>query len=103
MLALAVSARNGDRSAWQDLVDHYLPVVWAAAETQGLVADDCADAVRLTWLRLLQDGRGFVDAARLEEWLVATCGDESRRLVAVRRWRTAAPVATFPCVVGRTA
>lgn len=100
---LAASARAGDRSAWEQLVNQYLPIVWQVAEKQGLAASDCVDAVQMTWLRLLQDGHHFIDAARLEEWLVTTCRQESQRVAAVRRWRTPPAVVAMPWVVGETA
>jgi DNA-directed RNA polymerase specialized sigma24 family protein len=86
MVALAAAARGGDRSAWHELVDHCLPLVWSVAAAQGLGTRDCGDAVQLTWLRLLEDhGPHFTDAARLEEWLVTTSRLESQRIEVSRR------------------
>ncbi len=97
MGVLVDRARNGDRQAWDALVERFLPVVWEAAVAAGLGPADAADAVEITWLRLLDDTDVFADAAGVERWLVSTCQDESRRLAA------AGTLSVKPAVVDLTA
>ncbi len=75
-------ARDGDRDAWDEVVDRCLPALWDAAVGMGLTPGDAGNAVEITWLRLLDDGGEVVGPADVEGWLVSTCRTEARRLLA---------------------
>ena len=49
---LLLSAAEGDRRAWEELVDRYAPTLCAVISKYGLAGDDLADVGQATWLRL---------------------------------------------------
>lgn len=78
--------RNGDGSAWRELVDHYEPLLRRLARQYRLSGQDMDDAIQLTWLRCLEHIDQITHADRLRGWLATVCRRESIRLV-TKRWR----------------
>ena len=74
--ALVRAAAAGDRAAWDQLVDRFSGMLWAISRSYGLGRDDAADAVQLTWLRLLERADSIQDPARVAGWLATTCRRE---------------------------
>lgn len=71
------AARDGDRTAWRDLVDRYAETVWDLAER--LVGAQLAqDASHVVWLRLAAALPSF-DGARTSLWLHRAVWDECSR------------------------
>jgi RNA polymerase sigma factor (sigma-70 family) len=77
--------RNGDGSAWRELVDHYEPLLRRLARQYRLSGQDIDDAIQLTWLRCLEHIDQITHADRLRGWLATVCRRESIRLVTKRR------------------
>lgn len=72
--------RNGDSSAWRELVDHYEPLLRRLARQYRLSGQDMDDAIQLTWLRCLEHIDQITHADRLRGWLATVCRRESLRL-----------------------
>lgn len=72
--------RNGDSSAWRELVDHYEPLLRRLARQYRLSGQDMDDAIQLTWLRCLEHIDQISHADRLRGWLATVCRRESLRL-----------------------
>jgi RNA polymerase sigma factor (sigma-70 family) len=80
--ALVQAAAAGDSHAWEQLVDRYQSLLWSICRSYRLSAEDSADVVQLTWLRLLDNLERIRDPRRLAGWLATTC---RRECLAVRR------------------
>ena len=52
--ALVQAAADGDRAAWDALVDRYNGLVWSVARSHRLSPVDASDVVQTTWLRLVE-------------------------------------------------
>jgi RNA polymerase sigma factor (sigma-70 family) len=76
------AAAAGDSHAWEQLVDRYQSLLWSICRSYRLSAEDSADVVQLTWLRLLDNLERIRDPRRLAGWLATTC---RRECLAVRR------------------
>lgn len=72
--------RNGDSSAWGELVDQYEPLLRRLARQYRLSGQDMDDAIQLTWLRCLEHIDQITHADRLRGWLATVCRRESLRL-----------------------
>lgn len=72
--------RNGDSSAWRELVNHYEPLLRRLARQYRLSGQDMDDAIQLTWLRCLEHIDQITHADRLRGWLATVCRRESLRL-----------------------
>lgn len=72
--------RNGDGSAWREVVDQYEPLLRRLARQYRLSGQDMEDAVQLTWLRCLEHIDQITHADRLRGWLATVCRRESIRL-----------------------
>ena len=65
---LVTRARNGDRQAWDALVERYAPLVWSICRRHRLGAAEASDVGQTVWLRLVDElatVRDQADAARL--------------------------------------
>ncbi len=72
--------RNGDGSAWRELVDQYEPLLRRLARQYRLSGQDMDDAIQLTWVRCLEHIDQITHADRLRGWLATVCRRESIRL-----------------------
>jgi RNA polymerase sigma factor (sigma-70 family) len=64
---LVTSARNGDKQAWEALVDRYAPLIWSICRSYRLGRADHLDRIR--------------DPAALPGWLVTTTRRECGRIM----------------------
>lgn len=80
--ALIAAAGNGDRAAWNALVEQFMPLVWATARGHRLSDADAADVVQTTWLRLVEHLDRINEPERVGAWLATTARRESLRLIA---------------------
>jgi RNA polymerase sigma factor (sigma-70 family) len=78
-------AAEGDRSAWEHLVDQYARLIWAITRDFKLVESDAADVAQVTWLRLLEHIDRIEHPDRLGSWLAATARNECLRNLAARK------------------
>ena len=78
---LVIRARNGERQAWDALVEQYAPLVWSICRRYRLSAADADDAGQAVWLRLVDQLDNIRDPAALAGWLATTTGRECARLL----------------------
>lgn len=88
-------ARGGDRSAWDELVNRYLGLVWAIARDHGLADADAASAVQVTFLRLLEHLETIREPALVGQWLASTAEQECGRVAAMVAWSSGPPPEVF--------
>ena len=77
-------AAEGDKSAWERLVDQYARLIWAITRDFKLVESDAADVAQVTWLRLLENIHKIEHPDRVGSWLAATARNECLRSLAAR-------------------
>lgn len=71
---LVTWARNGDKQAWDALVERYAALIWSTCRRH-LLEDPDADAVgQRVWLLLLDQLNSLRDPAALPGWLATTTG-----------------------------
>ena len=77
-------AINGERAAWDALVDRFGQMVWSVA--RGFRLDDAAakDVSQTVWLRLIENIDTIKDPERLPGWLATTCRREALRVLRTR-------------------
>ncbi|GAB1515125.1 RNA polymerase sigma factor [Actinophytocola sp. KF-1] len=78
---MLASAAAGDQQAWHALVDAYTGLLWSVARGFRLGPADAADAVQLTWLRLVEHLDRIEDPERLPGWLATTVRRECLQLI----------------------
>jgi RNA polymerase sigma factor (sigma-70 family) len=75
-------AAQGDRHAWERLVDQYSRLLWAMTRDFKLAESDAADVVQATWLRLLEHIDRIEYPDRIGSWLATTARHECLRHLA---------------------
>ena len=83
--SLVRRAAEGDRRAWEGLVDQYGRLIWSITADFKLIESDAADVVQTTWLRLLQHIDRIQYPDRVGSWLAATARNECLRSLAARK------------------
>jgi RNA polymerase sigma factor (sigma-70 family) len=78
-------ATEGDRGAWERLVDKYARLIWAITRDFKLGESDAADVAQATWLRLLEHIDRIEYPERVGSWLAATARNECLRSLAARK------------------
>ena len=80
--ALMTRAANGDKQAWETLVERYAPLIWSTCRRYQLSSADAADIGQAIWLQLMDQLGKVRDLAALTGWLAATtqreCGKVRR-------------------------
>ena len=87
---LVTRARNGDRQAWDALVERYAPLIWSICRRHQLADADARDIGQNVWLRLVDQLGTLRHPAALPGWLATTTRRECGRLLRAAR----APQAT---------
>ena len=82
---LVRQAAEGDRWAWERLVDQYARIIWAVTRDFKLAESDAADVFQATWLRLFEHIDRLEYPARVGSWLMVTARRECLRNVAARK------------------
>jgi RNA polymerase sigma factor (sigma-70 family) len=82
---LVTRARDGDRQAWDVLVDRYAPLIWAICRRYRLERADAEHVGHIVWLRLLEQLEKIRDPAALAGWLATTAQRECIRVLRTRR------------------
>ena len=82
---LVRQAAEGDRSAWERLVDQYARLIRSITAEFKLAESDAADVAQTTWLRLLEHIGRIQYPDRVGSWLAATARNECLRSLAARR------------------
>jgi RNA polymerase sigma factor (sigma-70 family) len=87
VIALVSRAGNGDKRAWDELVERYAPLVWSICRRHRLGELDAADVGQEVWLRLVEQLRALREPAALPGWLATTTHRECIRVMRARRKR----------------
>lgn len=74
-------AADGDRSAWDALVDRFGQMVWSTARSFRLDDATAKDVSQTVWLKLIENVDRIKDPERLPGWLATTCRREALRVV----------------------
>src|ERR1700745_2020965 len=82
---LVRGAANGDRMAWERLIDQFARLIWSITAEFKLVESDAADVAQTTWLRLLEHIDRIQYPDRVGSWLAATARNECLRSLAARK------------------
>ena len=82
---LVTRARNGDKRAWDALVERYAPLVWSICRRHRLGAAEAGDAGQTVWLRLVDELATVRDEAALPSWLATATLRECGRVLAAGR------------------
>ena len=82
---LVAGARNGDKQAWDALVERYAPLIWSICRRHQLRTTDADDISQSVWLRLVNRLDRIREPAALPGWLATTTRRECRRVVRTAR------------------
>lgn len=86
--SLVAAAKNGDESAWEDLVKRYQPLVTSIARKFRLSPTDAADVSQIVWLKLLHHLKGLREPRALIGWISIITRNVCLDLVASQRRTT---------------
>jgi RNA polymerase sigma factor (sigma-70 family) len=78
---LVARARNGDKQAWDALVERYAPLIWSICRRHGLGDHDAEDVGQNVWLKLVDQLGTIRVPAALPGWLATTTRRECGRLL----------------------
>ena len=92
---LVTRARNGDKHAWDDIVERYAPLIWSICRQYRLVDADAEDVAQMVWLHLVDHLDDLRDPAAMPGWLATTT---RRQCIRVRRSAARLPQATGPLI-----
>jgi RNA polymerase sigma factor (sigma-70 family) len=83
---LVTRARNGDKRAWDEIVERYAPLIWSICRQYRLDDADSQDVGQRVWLRLVSRLASLREPAALPGWLATTTRREclSARQAAAR-------------------
>jgi RNA polymerase sigma factor (sigma-70 family) len=78
-------AADGDKKAWERLVEQFARLIWSITVEFKLSESDAADVAQTTWLRLLEHIHRIEHPDRVGSWLAATARNECLRSLAARK------------------
>ena len=84
LAALVEAARNGERAAWDELVDRLARLVWSITRAYGLEAHDGDDVAQIAWMRLAENIDRLQDPGAVKTWLATTTRRECITLLRQR-------------------
>jgi RNA polymerase sigma factor (sigma-70 family) len=90
VVALVTRARDGDKRAWDELVERYSPLVWSICRRYRLDRVDAEDVGQSVWLGLVEQLPKLREPAALPGWIATTTRRECLRLL--RRARRGEPI-----------
>jgi RNA polymerase sigma factor (sigma-70 family) len=85
LTALVMRARNGDKQAWDELVERYSPLIWSICRRYRLGRADAEDAGQNVWLQLVDQLAALRDPAALPGWLATAIQRECGRVLRAAR------------------
>ena len=77
---LVAGARNGDRQAWDALVERCAPLIWSICRRYGISGPAAEDVVQHVWLHLVESLNDLRDPAALPGWISTTTRRECCRI-----------------------
>jgi RNA polymerase sigma factor (sigma-70 family) len=78
---LVSRARDGDKQAWDALVERYSPLIWSLCRRYRLGRADAEDVGQSVWLRLVDQLDKVCEPAALPGWLATTTRRECWRVL----------------------
>ncbi|TCC08011.1 RNA polymerase sigma factor [Kribbella soli] len=78
---LVTRARDGEKNAWDELVERYAPLVYSVCRRCRLAQPDIDDVGQSVWLRLVEHLPGLREPAALPGWIATTTQRECFRLI----------------------
>src|SRR3954463_12626263 len=78
---LVTRARDGDKNAWDELVERYAPLVWSVCRRYRLGQPAFTDGGQSVGLRLIEHLPGLREPAALPGWIATTTQRECFRLL----------------------
>ena len=84
IIDLVTRARNGDRSAWDALVERYSPLTWSICRRWQLNRADAEDVGQAVWVHLVEQLDNLREPAALPGWLATTTQRECYRVQQAR-------------------
>ena len=85
VIDLVAAARDGDKQAWDALVERYAPLVWSICRRHRLGRADADDVAQSVWLRLVGQLDRIREPAALPGWLATTTRRECIRISCAAR------------------
>ena len=82
---LVIRARNGDKQAWDALVERYAPLIWSICRKYRLGHADAEDVNQNVWLMLVDQLYALREPAALPGWLATTTQRECGRILRAAR------------------
>lgn len=74
-------AQDGDRSAWDQLVERFAPLIWSVCHWYELCRPDTDGVAQAVWLQLVNQLALVRDPPALPGWIATTTRRECRRVV----------------------
>ena len=81
VIDLVTRARDGDKRAWDLLIERYSPLIWSICRRHRLGQADAEDVGQSVWLNLLERLDKVRDPAALPGWLSTTARRECLRVL----------------------
>jgi RNA polymerase sigma factor (sigma-70 family) len=78
---LVMGARNGEKQAWDAVVERYAPLIWSICRRHGLGRADTEDVGQAVWLHLAGHLGNLREPAALPGWLATTARRECLRVL----------------------
>src|SRR5512142_437588 len=78
---LVTRATNGDKQAWDALVDRYAPLIWSICRRYRLGHADAQDVGQTVWLQLVSQLAAVRDPAAIPGWIATTTQRECCRVL----------------------
>jgi RNA polymerase sigma factor (sigma-70 family) len=85
VILLVTRARDGEKAAWDELVERYAPLVWTICRRFRLAPEDVDDIGQSVWLRLVEHLAGLREPAALPGWIATTTQRECLHLMRIAR------------------
>jgi RNA polymerase sigma factor (sigma-70 family) len=79
--SLVTKARDGDKQAWDRLVERYAPLIWSVCRRYRLGDADAEDVCQAVWLRLVEHLNDLRNPDALPGWLTTTTRRECCRIL----------------------
>jgi RNA polymerase sigma factor (sigma-70 family) len=82
---LVTSAKNGDKQAWDAIVERYAPLIWSICRRYQLGDADAKDVGQAVWMHLVENLHNLRDPDALPGWLATTTRRECCRVLRAAR------------------
>jgi RNA polymerase sigma factor (sigma-70 family) len=80
IIDLVTRAANGDKQAWDTLVERFIPLIWSICRKHRLTDADAQDVGQNVWLQLTKQLGNIHDPAALPGWLATVTRRECLRV-----------------------